>query len=83
MGHQAIPLSERRCTTCGRGVDEGAQFRPRPRGGPHSHFAICRDCDNARVRFQTQLRRARAAEAEPPSGRVATGGFLERWEGAE
>lgn len=46
----ALPLAERRCTTCGRGVGDGATFYHRPGGGPHSYRPVCADCDQGRVR---------------------------------
>ncbi len=71
---QAIPLGERRCTTCRRGIAEGARFRRRFPKRPNSValVPVCIDCEAA------TLKARRAAHGpgygvrpQPPARRVA------------
>ena len=54
----AVPLDERRCTECGRGVKDGARFYTRPQCGPNSYRPVCAQCDVDRVRASRAEARA-------------------------
>jgi hypothetical protein len=60
-GNHGIPLEERRCTVCGRGVADGAEFRTRHHpGGYTSHYPYCRECESkGRLARREALRKLR------------------------
>lgn len=58
-----IPLSNRKCTRCGRGVKQGAEFVPRS-DKRHLVRAYCRDC--GKITTRERVRRLRLSRGMTP-----------------